>query len=116
VNRFGLVGKHDQADLILGPHGVDEFAGGLLCASGTLLHAAAGIQRQHEGDRLHRFLKDIDLLTHAAFEHLDVFSGERGGYLACTHAGELDRRTHRGRNRRGIPLSRYGRGTSRWPP
>ena len=47
-------------------------AGRFLRLLGAPLHAAAGVERQHDGDRQHGFLEGVDLLRDAVLEDDDV--------------------------------------------
>ena len=82
INRQVILGTQDLAD---------EARGGLLFESNFLVGAEAGVDHQHDVDRLLGFrLENFDFLLYPFFKELEGFDGQigRGAIVVVEHADE----------------------------
>jgi hypothetical protein len=70
VREDRRVREQQHAEGVLGPERFDERQRGGPDAVSGLGHAAAGVEREHDGNRRHRLLEGVDVLSNAVFEDL----------------------------------------------
>ena len=101
-----LVGERDQRELVFRPDGGDELARRLLHRRRALLHAAAGVEIEHDRDGIHRLLKGVDGLRHAVFEHFEIVGGDVDELVRRVGDPEFHRGMKRRRTRREVAGAR----------
>src|SRR5689334_11495008 len=72
MRQPGLVGENHSGETVFRPHRTHELLRSLSNLVFALLHAAAGIEREHDGDGIHRLLERVDFLLDAVFEHIEI--------------------------------------------
>src|SRR4029453_10270454 len=101
MGEQGTIRKHERRELVFGPDRPSKFPGRLLNGFSAFLHAAAGIESHDNGNGIDRFLKGIDFLLDAVFEHLEIVRNDIDEPFCICH-GEFHRRTDRWRARSKI--------------
>ncbi len=80
-DKLRLVGELHDRKWVAGPDRVDEVRCGLPRDPRGARHAAGGIKCQHDGNRRHRFMKDVHLLWDAVLDNFQILAapGRRTG-------------------------------------